>query len=176
MSDISLAGLALALKRSLAFATALVAVALDLLPLLGAAPDTVAPLLALAVVYQWTIRRPDLFTPGSAFLLGIVRDLAGGLPLGLHALTFLVPALLLGRAPRALLRQSVSLAWLVFLPVVAATALVRWGLGSLVWMQPLPISSFLGEALWTAAVYPLVAWTLVPVERLLPRADRVPGS
>lgn len=67
MSDISLAGLALALKRSLAFATALVAVALDLLPLLGAAPDTVAPLLALAVVYQWTIRRPDLLRPARLF-------------------------------------------------------------------------------------------------------------
>ncbi|MCS6878509.1 MAG: rod shape-determining protein MreD [Geminicoccaceae bacterium] len=176
MSETPLSGLALALKRSLAFATALFAVACDLLPLPGPAPDAVAPLFALAVVYHWTIRRPDLFTPSSAFLLGILRDLAGGLPAGLHALTFLLPSLLLGRAPRALLRHSATMAWLSFLPVVAVAAAVRWGLGSLVWMRPLPVSVFVAEALWTAVIYPLVASALVPVERVLPGAERVPGS
>lgn len=176
MSEASLSRLDAAWRRSLAFATALLAVLVDLLPLPSAAPQAVAPLLALAVVYHWTVQRPELFTAGSAFLLGLVRDLVGHLPLGLHAASFLLVPALLRRVPRGPLQRSLPLAWLLLLPVVAAVALARWLLAALVWMQPAPGRTFLIEALLTWAFYPLVAGLLAPVGRLLPRAGHAPGG
>lgn len=176
MSETILYRADLALRRSLAFATALLAVAIDLLPLPGPAPQAVAPFLTLAVVYHWTVRRPDLLTPLSCFLLGLVRDLAGGLPIGLHALGLLLVPGLLRRVPRGPLQRSLGRCWLLLLPVVAAVGLVRWLLGALVWLQPVPGRVFLLEAALTWAVYPLVAGLLAPVGRLLPRTGHVPGG
>jgi rod shape-determining protein MreD len=176
MSETGLSRLDLAARRSLVFASALVAVVLDLLPLPSAAPQSAAPLVALVVVYHWTVHRPDLFTPGSIFLLGLVRDLAGHLPLGLHASSFLLVPALLRRVPRGLLQRSLPLAWLLFFPIVAVVGLWRWLLAALVWMQPVPVRAFLLEALLSWAVYPLIVVLLAPVGRLLPRAGHVPGS
>lgn len=176
MSEGALYRAELALRRSLAFATALLASAIDLLPVPGPAPLTAAPFLTLAVTYHWTVRRPDLLTPLSCFLLGIARDLAGGLPLGLHALGLLLVPGLLRHVPRGPLQRSLGRTWLLFLPVVAAVGLGRWLLGALVWLQPVPGRVFLLEAALTWAVYPLVAALLVPLDRFLPRTGHVPGS
>lgn len=165
-----------ALRRSLVFASALLALLVDLLPLPSAAPRAVAPLFALAVVYHWTVHRPDLFTPGSIFLLGVLRDLAGHLPLGLHASSFLLVPALMRRVPRGLLQRSLSLAWLLFLPVLVVVGLWRWLAAALVWMQPAPARPFLLEALLTWAFYPLVALLLAPVGRLVPRSGYASGG
>lgn len=176
MNETGLSKPEFALRRSLVFASALLALLVDLLPLPSAAPEAVAPLLALAVVYHWTVHRPDLFTPGSIFLLGVVRDLAGHLPLGLHASSFLLLPALMRRVPRGLLQRSLALAWLLFLPVLAVVGLWRWLLAALVWMQPAPARPFLLEALLTWASYPLVAMLLAPVGRLVPRSGYASGS
>lgn len=176
MSDLALSRIDRALRRSLAFATALLALGIDLLPLPGAAPQAVAPLLTLAVLYHWSVQRPDLLTPLSCFLLGLLRDLAGALPLGLHSLAYLLVPALLRRVPRGLLQRSLSLAWLVFLPVVAAVGLARWLLAALVWLQPVPEQLYLFEAALTWAFYPLVAWLLAPIGRLLPRSGYASGG
>jgi len=176
MNETGLSRLDLAARRSLVLASALVAVVLDLLPLPSAAPWAAAPLFALVVVYHWTVHRSDLFTPGSIFLLGLVRDLAGNLPLGLHASSFLLVPVLLRRVPRGLLRRSLPLAWLLFLPIVVVVGLWRWLLAAVVWMQPAPLRAFLLEALLSWAVHPLVVALLAPIGRVLPRAGHVPGS
>lgn len=176
MSEGALYRVELALRRSLAFATALFAVIIDLLPLPGPAPLAVAPFLTLAVTYHWTVRRPDLLTPLSCFLLGITRDLAGGLPLGLHALALLLVPGLLRRVPRGPLQRSLGGAWLLFLPVAAAVGLLRWLLGALVWLQPVPGRVFLLEAALTWALYPLVAGLLAPLDRFLPRTGHASGG
>lgn len=176
MSEPGLSRIDLALRRSLVFASALLAIVLDLLPVPSAAPQAVAPLLAFATVYFWTLQRPDLLSPGAIFLLGLLRDLAGQLPLGLHASSFLLVLALLRRVPRGLLQRSLPLAWLLLLPVLAAVGLWRWLLAALVWMQPAPIRPFLLEAVLTWACYPLVAALLAPVGRFLPRAGYASGS
>ncbi|MCS6779698.1 MAG: hypothetical protein NZ555_08355 [Geminicoccaceae bacterium] len=175
MSETGAHRLDLAARRSLAFATALLAVLFDLLRLVGQSPDAVAPLLSLAVVYHWSVQRPDLFTPSSAFLLGVVRDLVGQLPLGLHALTYLTVPAALGRVPRAPLQRSLPLTWATFVPIAASAAILRWGLAALVRWEPMPARAFLVEAVATVVLYPLVAWLLGPVERAIPRTPRAPG-
>lgn len=164
------------LRGSLVFASALIALVVDLLPLPSAAPQAVAPFVALAVTYHWTVHRPDLLTPGSIFLLGILRDLAGHLPLGVHASSLLLVPALLRRVPRGLLQRSPALAWALLLPILAVVGLWRWLLAAVVWMQPAPARTFLLEALLTWAVYPLVALLLAPIGRLLPRANYASGS
>ncbi len=168
--------LELAVRRSLVFASGLFALLLDLLPLPSAAPQAVAPLLTLAVVYHWTVHRSDLLTPGSIFLLGLVRDLAGQLPLGLHASSFLLVPALLRRVPRGLLQRSPALAWILLMPVLVVVGLWRWLAAALIWIQPAPARIFLLEALLTWAAYPLVVVLLAPVGRLLPRTGYASGS
>lgn len=176
MNDSVPSRLDLAVRRSLVFTSGLFALVVDLLPLPSAAPQAVAPLVTLAVVYYWTVQRPDLMTPGSMFLLGLLRDLAGQLPLGLHASSFLIVPALLRRVPRGLLQRSPALAWILFMPVLVVVGLWRWLAAALLWMQPAPFRIFLLEALLTFAAYPLVVVLLAPVGRLLPRTGYASGS
>lgn len=176
MSETGLSRIELLLRRSVVFASALLALVVDLLPLPSPAPQAVAPLVTLAVVYHWTVHRPDFLTPGSIFFVGLLRDLAGHLPLGLHASSFLLVPALLRRVPRGPLQRSLPLAWLLLFPIVALVGLWRWLLAALVWLQPAPVRPFLLESLLSWAVYPLVAVLLAPVGRVLPRAGHVSGS
>lgn len=176
MNDSVPSRLDFAVRGSLVFASGLFALLLDLLPLPSAAPHAVAPLVTLAVVYHWAVQRPDLMTPGSIFLLGLVRDLAGQLPLGLHAASFLLVPALLRRVPRGLLQRSPVLAWILLIPVLVVVGLWRWLAAALVWMQPAPARAFLLEAVLTWAAYPLVVVLLAPVGRLLPRTGYASGS
>ncbi len=176
MTASELARLEAVARRSLVFASALLALLFDLLPLPNAAPYAVAPLSTLAVLYHWTVHRPDLIGPGAAFLLGLLRDLAGGLPAGLHALVFLLVPAFLRKVPRGSLQRSLPMCWLFLLPIVIAAGAVRWSLAALLWWQPAPARPFVLEALLTWAFYPVIALLLAPVGRLLPKAARAPGS
>src|SRR5882757_800049 len=77
-------------------ATILILALLSVLPLRFPDYAAVAPLLALAGIYYWTIYRPNLLPPAAVFLCGLVLDLLSGAPLGVAALVFLLGSVLTG--------------------------------------------------------------------------------
>lgn len=151
--------------------TGFTAVLIDLLPLPNAAPHSLAPFTTVCVFYFWTLYRPDLMTPLAAFLIGIVLDAAGGLPLGLTALSLLLVRSLLLTGQRFLLAQPFPVIWGCFVLVAVVTAAARWGLASLWWGRLFAVQPVLVETGLTVAIYPVVGLILAQLHQHLSETD-----
>jgi rod shape-determining protein MreD len=55
------------------------------------------PLFALMPIYYWCLVRPDLMTPGWAFIVGVSQDLFSGGPPGIWTLSFVAAYALIDR-------------------------------------------------------------------------------
>jgi rod shape-determining protein MreD len=154
--------------RTLApFLTGLGAVLIDLLPLPNPAPQSLAPLTTVCVFYFWTLYRPDLMTPLAVFVIGLVLDATGGMPLGLTSLSLLIVRSLLLSRQRFLLAQPFVVIWACFVLVVLATGGVRWLLASLWWERLFSPDPVLLEAALTVAIYPAIGWLLARLHQHL---------
>lgn len=142
-------------------AVGLLAACVDLLPLTTA--GTPAPLLTLCLLHAWTLHDPESMSPAVVFLIGLVLDAVGGLPLGLTSLAFLLVRAALSSGQRLLTAQPFAVVWASFALTVLVFVALRWFLASLWWMRLYPVQPALAEALLTFAAYPLVGW---PVGRL----------
>jgi rod shape-determining protein MreD len=148
------------LRRLAPFLTALAAALVDLLPLPNPAPQSLAPATTVCVCYFWTLYRPDLMTPLAIFLVGLVLDGVGGLPLGLTSLSLLVGRCAVLGGQRFLRAQPFAVVWLCFAPVAFAVAAARWLFASLAWGRRFPLEPAALEASLTVAVYPVIGWLL----------------
>lgn len=151
------------------FAIAVLAVLIDLLPLLGLGPWGLTPFSTLAVVYFWSLYRPDLFGTWSAFAIGIIYDALAGLPLGLTALILLLVRQLVVVQRRFFLARSFPVVWCCFVLLAPAVELARWLLAGLWWgrlfaLQPVALSLLL-----TMLLYPLASLLLTRVHNRIPR-------
>jgi rod shape-determining protein MreD len=148
------------LRRLAPFLTALAAAVVDLLPLPNPAPQALAPATTVCVCYFWTLSRPDLMNPLAIFLVGLVLDGVGGLPLGLTSLALLVGRCAVMGGQRFLRAQPFAVVWLCFVPVASAVAAARWLLASLAWGRLFPLEPVALEAGLTVAAYPAIGWLL----------------
>ncbi|HMR32253.1 MAG TPA: rod shape-determining protein MreD [Geminicoccaceae bacterium] len=157
IQDSLVGSLGTALRRSTPFLTAVAAVLVDLLPLPDAAPLALAPFTTVAVVFFWSVHRPDLMTPLAAVAAGLLFDALAGLPLGLTGLALLFTRAL-GATPDPILHDRPPLlVWGSFVLVAAGAVLLRWIVASLWSMQLFELRPVLFELGLTVAVYPLVA-------------------
>ncbi len=136
------------------------ATAAELAPVMGAPGAWPAPDLLFCVAAALAVRRPAATPAALVFLLGLMRDMLGGGPVGLGALALLAgvegarAAAARGR-PLGLMAEWLGAA----LWAAAASGLVFVGL--LVTLAPTPALAELGLRLAaTAAAYPLVALAL----------------
>ncbi len=164
-------------RRQLPMVSALAAVLVDLAPLPDAAPHSLFPLATPMVTFHWALRRPDLFTPLSFLLVGLVLDAAGGLPLGTTGLALLAAAALVHGRERVLLAQPPLLLWGAFALFLAVFEGVRWSVVGL-WhgLEARPLGPLLGEYLITVSVQPLMGPLLAPLERWVGRIRHATGS
>lgn len=158
------------------FATALLAAVLDLLPLPDAGPDVVTPHLTLIVVFYWAVSRPELMSAWVIFLIGLLRDLAAGLPVGMGSLSLLLVPLVLRETPLAGLRRWGLGSWAVFALVAFLVGIARWLIGTAFWEHALALRPFLTEIALTVLVYPAIAWLLGLLEPLLKGGGRASGG
>jgi rod shape-determining protein MreD len=165
-----------AVQRLAPLLTGLLAVLVDLLPLPDPAPETLAPLTTVCVIYFWTLYQPDLMTPLAVFVVGLVLDAAGGMPLGLTALSFLIVRSALLTGQRFLVAQPFVVIWACFALVVTAVGAVRWLLASLWWSHLFAVQPILLEAVLTVAIYPVIGWLLARVHHHLSLAPHAAGS
>jgi len=146
------------LLRQLPLVTALLAVLLDLSALANASPRM--PAATVAVVFYWSLYRPDAFGPFETFCAGLASDALSGLPLGMTSLVLLLTrALLLARA-RWLIAQPFGVVWLSFAFAAALFFALQWLVAMLYWWR---LFSLTGPALrWalTVLAYPALSWLL----------------
>jgi rod shape-determining protein MreD len=157
------------LRALVPFATALLAVLIDVAPLAGAGPVGLTSFSTLCVVYFWSLHRPDLFTPAAAFLTGLVYDGLAGLPLGLSSVALLLVRNLMIVQQRFFVTRSFLVIWSCFLLLAPAVEAARWLLSSLWWGRLFAPRPMLFELLVTLALYPAASWLLSRVHNQIPR-------
>jgi len=123
----------------------------------GALP---APLLALMPVYYWCLVRPDLMSPGWAFVIGVLQDILSGGPPGIWAGAFVATYALIDRQRDAFAGLSGWGAMLGF----ATAALVACSSAYLIvsfyyWRLP-PLAPVMVEFALTVLYYAPVAMLL----------------
>jgi rod shape-determining protein MreD len=157
------------LRALLPVATTLIAVLIDVAPLVGAGPGGLTSFATLCAVYFWSLYRPDLFTPSAVFIIGLVFDGLAGLPLGLSSLALLLVRNLMVVQQRFFLARSFPVVWFCFLLLTPAVEGARWLLSCLWWGHLFPLQPMLLEMLITMALYPPASWLLGRIHNQIPR-------
>ncbi|MCB8883502.1 rod shape-determining protein MreD [Acidisoma cellulosilytica] len=131
------------------------------------------PAFTLAAVFFWSLFRPTSLPPPLTFLLGLLADLLGEMPLGTNVLILLLTQLLVVRSRRYLPQKGFLFVWLVFVAVAAVAALLQWGFACLMsWVIYPPIAA-LAQFLLTAGLYPLLAMGFTQAHRSIAAPERV---
>jgi rod shape-determining protein MreD len=157
------------LRALVPFATALLAVLIDVAPLVGTGPAGLTSFATLCVVYFWSLYRPDLFPASAAFAAGLVYDALAGLPLGLTSLVLLLVRSLMVTQQRFFLARSFPVIWFCFLLLAPAVEVARWLLSSL-WLGHLfALQPALLELAVTMVLYPPASWLLGRLHNQIPR-------
>lgn len=125
----------------------------------------IMPSIGLMAVFYWSIYRPDLFGPGSAFSLGFVYDTLSGAPLGLNSLLFLIAFGTLVHQRQLFLAHSFLVLWWGYAILITLVAAVSWGFYCLINETLIPIMPALFQTIAGLALFPPIAWIFHWVQR-----------
>ncbi len=131
------------------------------------------PSATLAAVFFWSLYRPAALPPPIVFVIGLLLDLLGYLPLGTGVLTLLLVHGLARRWRRTLTQQGFVMVWLVFIGVGTGAALLIWTLTSLLSLRLMPFGPAAFQATLTAALYPALSMLLIRAHRTIANPERV---
>jgi rod shape-determining protein MreD len=151
--------------KSIPTLTTIVLLTVSVLPLHIPDYAAVAPLLALAGVYYWTIYRPELLPPVAVFIAGVVFDLLSGAPLGVTPLLLLLARALVMSQRRFFVNRLFPFVWCGFTLVAAAGIAFLWALGSLVEGTMLDMRAAILQWVLTVASFPAASYLLMRVQR-----------
>lgn len=133
---------------------------------------TLLPAIVIACVYFWSLFRPAAMPPPVVFLIGVLFDLLGYLPLGVGTLTLLIVHGLALRWRRFLTRQGFLFVWLAFAGFAVGAAALGWVLTTLLSFRVLPIGQAVFAATLTAALYPALAILFIRAHRTIADPER----
>ncbi|HTC10499.1 MAG TPA: rod shape-determining protein MreD [Acetobacteraceae bacterium] len=134
---------------------------------------TLLPSVTVGCVYFWSLFRPASLPPPVVFLIGLLLDLLGYLPIGVGVLTLLILHGVVLRARRSLTQQGFILVWLAQICVGIVAAGLIWTLTSLLDLQLMPAGPAAFQAMLTAALYPALAIVLTTAHRTLAAPERL---
>jgi rod shape-determining protein MreD len=138
---------------------------LTLTPFGIADQSALLPAVAVACVYFWSLFRPAAMPPPVVFVIGLLLDLLGYLPLGTGVLTLLTVHGLALRWRVALTRLGFLTVWLVFTGFAAGAAAMCWLLTMVLSFRLLPPEPMVFEAVLTASLYPALATLFIRAHR-----------
>jgi rod shape-determining protein MreD len=129
------------------------------------------PTVALTCVWFWSLLRPAGMPPPVVFLIGLLLDLLGFLPLGVGGVTMLTTFGIAQRLRRFLSRQGFTVVWVIFTAVACGIAAMTWALVSALTFTLVPAGPVLFQAGLAAAMYPVVAIPLTLAHRSIADPD-----
>jgi rod shape-determining protein MreD len=130
------------------------------------------PAVTLACVYFWSLHRPAAMPPPVVFVVGLLFDLLGYLPLGVGVLSLLIMHGVALRWRSVLMRQGFLPGWLAFAGVAVCAALLGWALTALLSFRLLPVGPALFQTVLTIALYPALAVVFVRAHRAIADPER----
>jgi len=125
------------------------------------------PAVCVISVWFWSLFRPASLPPPAVFVIGLLLDLRGYLPLGVGVLTVLTVHGVALRWRRALAEQGFLTVWIAFLPIAIGSAAMIWVLTTVLTFRLLPVIPTVFLAAITVALYPVVALPLGRAHRSL---------
>lgn len=127
-------------------------------------PVPVMPHLALLAVLVWSLFQPRLMPPWTAFLIGLVTDLALALPLGMNATLLPLLTLAVAAIDRRFGHRSFNFDWLAAAALILVYEMLAWQLVALR-LGPQPFVPFGLQAATTILSYPVAAAACARVQR-----------
>ena len=115
------------------------------------------PAVTLGCVWFWSVFRPNAMPPPIVFLMGLLMDLLGYLPLGVGAFTLLVVHGVAMAMRRSLSRRGFVWIWIVFAGVAAAASLAIWVMVMLMTFRLRSPYPAIFIAILSVAIFPILA-------------------
>ena len=130
------------------------------------------PAVALGCVWFWSVFRPNALPPPVVFLVGLLMDLLGYLPLGVGVFTLLaVHGVAVAMRRPLSLRGGVWL-WVVFACVASGASLLIWLLVMLLTFQLLSPYPAIFIAVLATAIFPVLAVPFAGAHRSIANPER----
>ncbi len=131
------------------------------------------PAVALGCVWFWSLYRPDTLPPPIVFLIGLLMDLLGYLPLGVGVFTLLAVH---GVAVAMRLSWSVPgggvWIWIVFACAAAAASALLWLLVMLLTFRLLSPYPAIFIAVLSVAIFPVLAVPFASAHKSIANPER----
>ncbi len=130
------------------------------------------PAVALSSVWFWSLFRPSDLPPPVVFVIGLLMDLLGYLPLGVNVFTLLVVHGVAVSLRPSLAPRGFAWIWVVFAGVAIVASLVVWLLVMLLTFRLLSPDPALFSAVLTTALFPLLAVPFAVAHRSIADPDK----
>ncbi len=152
-------------------ATLVGAALLDLLWLPIPGFNTISPAFPWVVAFCWTAWRPRLLPFFAVFVVGLFEDFVRGTPFGAGPIAMLAIQAFVRLQPSQMNRRNFEYLWLGFAMAGLIAATVNWLALSFSFRATLSPWPAVLQYLVTLAIFPVIAWLLVRVDRgLAPQA------
>jgi rod shape-determining protein MreD len=130
------------------------------------------PAVAFCCVWFWSVFRPDAMPPLIVFLIGLLLDLLGYLPLGVGVVTLLAVHGVALAIRRSLSRWRFAWTWFVFGGVAAAASTLIWLMVMLLTFRLLSPDPAIFTAVLTVSIYPVLAIPFAGAHRSIANPER----
>jgi rod shape-determining protein MreD len=130
------------------------------------------PAVATCCVWFWSLFRPDNLPPPVVFLIGLMVDLLGYLPLGVAVFTLLVVHGAAVALRRPLYHRGFAWIWIVFCGVAAGASLMIWLLVMLLTFRLLSPNPAIFVAVLAMAIFPVLGVPFLHAHRSVADPDR----
>ncbi|MFN3614493.1 MAG: hypothetical protein ACK4WC_08035 [Rubrimonas sp.] len=134
------------------------------------------PDILFCVVALWSLRRPLWTASLAVFALGLARDLLGGGPVGLGAITLLLASAVMRGRAAAVRRRSMLVEWATVAAAFALMMLAQQALLTLTLAPTIPTEDIVLRLAATATVWPAIALALRWAVRIGPAPMPVEGG
>ena len=129
----------------------------------------IVPALNLIAIFYWSVWRPDLLPPLAVFLVGLIQDIVGGVPLGLNAFAFLLVNGVTVSQRTVFIGKPFVMSWAGFTVVGSGAMALQWLIMSLLNFTLIGPEPMVFQLLITLALFPAVALALNGLQRAVYR-------
>jgi rod shape-determining protein MreD len=130
------------------------------------------PAIALCCVWFWSLFRPRALPPPVVFVIGLMMDLLGCLPLGVGVFTLLAVQGVALALRRSLSHRGFISIWVTFTGVATAASLAIWLLVMLLTFRLLSPGPAVFMAVLTVALFPVLAVPFAAAHRSVANPDQ----
>ncbi len=125
----------------------------------------ITPMYSLAAVYFWSIYRPDLIGYGTCLAIGLLDDALTGAPIGCSSLLLLVCHQVVLHQQKFFNAKPFGIFWIAFALLAFGASILKWlCVGLFAQGGFTGIGDMLASAVFTAALYPVIAWILAQAQ------------